>query len=238
MSAETPTEFQLRQISYYLRERPNDPALKGYLENLGFDGDIWDQLQDSNTRQNAINAITENISRIIYDAIKLDDAVRVVDLYDAAKSIYKSEYDILKMSLGEGGILKGSPKTFNAISALVDSEDLHEFIFELFDEAHEDTSLNLSTILNTLKLAEYPRLNEIAQKVVEDELDDFLHLRDDYLFDLLRPENLDVLISSGVNLEHVREELEKFYLKHYTDEDGVEYEQAKSNLFDLIQSLP
>lgn len=142
------------------------------------------------------------------------------------------------MSLGEGGILKGSPRTFNAISALVDAEDLQEFIFQLIEQAHEDTSLNPVVILNTLRLAGYPRLGELVQETVKNELDDFLHLRDDYLFELLRSENLDWLTAAGVDLKQVREELEKFYLRHYADEDGVEYEEAKMNLFNLIQSLP
>lgn len=231
--AAAPTEFQLRRISYYLRERPNDPALQGYLEELGFDGDTWEQLRNPTTRQSAIQAIGENMAKLVYDAVKDDDATRVVDLYDAALPVYEDEYNIIRMSLGEGGVLKGSPKTFNAMAALVDADDLQEFLFRLFQDAH----INANTALNVLRQADYSRLNEIVSTIVAEELDRFKRIDDNYLLELLRPENLEMLRQYGINLTKIRTELERFYARYYSEDDGPEYEEAKRELAAVLETL-
>lgn len=237
MAASAPTEFELRRLSYYLRERPDDPMLKAYLEELGFDGTTWEALQDPAARQHSIEIVTENMARLVYDAIKSDDAVRVVQLYDAALPIYQNEFDIIRMSLGEGGVLKGSPRVFSAMAALVEANELHEFILELFEQAHTNSDINPITIINVLRKADYAQLDDIVERVVWEELTRFKRNDDNYLLDLVNPNNLEWLRQSGVNLNKIQRDLEKFYVQHYSEDDGVEYEEAKTELFDTIAAL-
>ena len=233
--AANPTEFQLRRISYYLRERPDDPALKGYLEELGFDGNVWDKLQDPKIRQEAVAKITENMAQLVYDAIKDDDATTVVDLYDAALPVYQNEYDIIRMTLGEGGVLKGSPKTFNAVAALVDGGELYEFILQLFSDP--DDKFDPMTALRVLRAAGYAELNDIVRNVVGEELERFRRIEDSYLYTLLRPENLEMLRQAGVDLSKIYKELNEFYQRNYSEEDGPEYEEAKRELAEVLENL-